>query len=128
MKLITFRVNLAFLDSLNVSAERVRGAIIENILDGMEAEVQFSSDVTERVVNYPDIDFDSDEGIAAWQQRALSELEAVKFPCVGAVADATELLECLLSREDVQIDTPTAEVIHQVIDIFSPVAQSEVTL
>lgn len=47
MKLIKVTLNLAFLDSLNVSADAVRRTIFNQVNDGLEAEVCFTSDVEE---------------------------------------------------------------------------------
>ena len=79
MKLIKVTINLAFQDIIGATAEGVRETIIRHAVDGFEAEVAFSSDVMERVVDFPDPDFDDDnanEQIEAWQERASEELTA----------------------------------------------------
>ena len=54
-KLIQVTVNMAFEDYIDATADGVRRAIINNVVDGLEAEVAFTSNVTERTVDIADI-------------------------------------------------------------------------
>lgn len=77
MKLIKITVNFAFMDCEKATLESVRARLYDYAADGLNAEVTFTSDSSERDVEIEDPDFDSDSAVDVWQEKAREELETM---------------------------------------------------
>ena len=78
MKLITISISAAFLDAPNVTADGIADSLIRNLSDGLCAEVAFTTDRTELVLEHPDPDPDAEtDEYGPWQETARERLESV---------------------------------------------------
>ena len=75
MKLVTITIRMAFLDAEERSAEAVADSRVRYCSDGLSAEVCFTTRRTEGRLAHPDPDFESNDGIDDWQERARAALE-----------------------------------------------------
>ena len=80
MKLITVTLKMAFFDSDDATAENVADSLVRYGLDGLYAEVLFTSERSEREITCPDPDADQVDGdpFDTWQEKAREELNAPK--------------------------------------------------
>ena len=76
MKLMTITIKAAFLDAPNVTADGIASSLIRDLSDGLCAEVAYTTERTERVVEHPDPDADSEtDEYEPWQEKAREQLD-----------------------------------------------------
>ena len=77
MKLMTITIKAAFLDAPHVTADAIADSLIRDLSDGLYAEVAYTTERTERVVEHPDPDPDSEADVyGPWQETARERLDA----------------------------------------------------
>lgn len=79
MTLITFTINLAFEDVAQATADGMRDALVTHAIDGLGAEIAFTSNATEQKFPEADVDYnaeDADGRSEQWHAIARERLEA----------------------------------------------------
>ena len=74
MKLVTITIKAAFLDAPNVTADGIADSLIRDLSDGLYAEVAFTTERTEQVLEHPDPDPEADN-YDEWQETARAALD-----------------------------------------------------
>ena len=79
MKLVTITIKAAFLDAPNVTADGIADSLIRDLSDGLYAEVAYTTERTERTLDHPDPDPDSEaDEYGPWQETAREAMDETR--------------------------------------------------